>query len=428
MPIPKSGPVSVESEISGDTVFSSVRSQTAAAAALNGKRVAMLLLSFYPEDTRPRRTVEVLLKCGVSVDLVCLAEEGAPKREQRDGLNIYRVPIQHRRAGKLAYLYEYTAFILVSLLLLAFRSWRRRYDAVYVNNMPDVLVASALVPKLLGAKVILDMHDPMPELMTTIFGLDSQSLGVRLLKTLERWSMAFSDLVITVNRACDRIFTTRSCPPEKMLVVMNSPDEEIFPFRPVAQSPAVRDPNKEFIIMYHGSLVERNGLDLAVEALARVRNRVPNAKLRIYGGKSAYLQRVLASVREKSLEPAVEYLGSKTMEEIVIELDRCDVGVIPNQRNAFTEINTPTRIFEYLTMGKPVIAPSTMGIQDYFDENSLLFFEAGNPDDLADKLAQVYAQPRATDSITRRGQAVYAKHTWDTQKTELLSRVAQLLG
>jgi hypothetical protein len=37
--------------------------------------------------------------------------------------------------------------------------------------MPDVLVFSSLVPKLLGAKVVLDLHDPMPELMEAIFNL-----------------------------------------------------------------------------------------------------------------------------------------------------------------------------------------------------------------------------------------------------------------
>lgn len=35
--------------------------------------------------------------------------------------------------------------------------------------MPDLLVLAAIVPKLLGARIILDLHDPMPELMMTIF-------------------------------------------------------------------------------------------------------------------------------------------------------------------------------------------------------------------------------------------------------------------
>ena len=46
--------------------------------------------------------------------------------------------------------------------------------------------SSALLPKLLGARIILDLHDPMPELLVTIFGLGEKSSGVRLLKFLEK--------------------------------------------------------------------------------------------------------------------------------------------------------------------------------------------------------------------------------------------------
>src|SRR5208283_6039192 len=199
---------------------------------VKGKRVAMVTFSSYPADPRPRRAAETLVKEGMTVDLICLGDDKEPKREARDSLNVVRLPISHRRGGKLSYAYNYSAFILISACILAGRSLRRRYDLVYIHNMPDILVVSALVPKVLGAKVILDQHDPMPELMMTIFGLDETSLSVRLLSWLEKWSIARADLVITVNIACKRIFGFRSCPSEKIGVVMNSPDGEIFPFRP----------------------------------------------------------------------------------------------------------------------------------------------------------------------------------------------------
>src|SRR5262249_54419469 len=159
----------------------------------------------------------------------------------------------------------------------------RPYDLVHVHNMPDVLVFSALVPKLLGAKVIIDLHDPMPELMETIFGLRQESRAVWLLKMLEKLSLRYADAVITVNEACKRIFSARSCSADKITVIMNSPDERIFRYHePSEQNPGVRDNSKPFVIMYHGSLVERHGVDLAVSALQTVRKTIPNAELRIY--------------------------------------------------------------------------------------------------------------------------------------------------
>ncbi len=114
-------------------------------------------------------------------------------------------------------------------MIFALRSLGRRYDLVYVHNMPDILVLSSLIPKALGAKVVLDLHDPMPELMMTIFRAPQSNKSVQLLKRLEKWSIARADLAITVNLACKRIFSSRSCPPEKIAVVMNSPDGQIFP-------------------------------------------------------------------------------------------------------------------------------------------------------------------------------------------------------
>ena len=295
--------------------------------------------------------------------------------------------------------------------------------------MPDILVLSSLLPKALGAKVILDQHDPMPELMMTIFNLDKKNRSVRLLSQLEKWSTARADLVLTVNIACKRIFASRSCSPEKIGVVMNSPDGEIFPFRPARLNPCRNQaPTKPFVIMYHGSLVERNGLDLMVDALARVRKDVAAAELRIYGRKTPFLERVMDQARNKDLADRVHYLGPRRQEDLVGEIENCDVGVIPNHRNAFTDINTPTRIFEYLALGKPVIAPATPGILDYFTEDSLLLVEPGNSSDLARQIEYVARNYQDAIRVAERGQQIYLQHTWKQERRTLVELVSGLLS
>lgn len=388
----------------------------------------MVTFSPYPADPRPRRAAEALLKEGMSVDLICLGDEKAPKREVLNGLDILRLPITHRRGGKFAYAYQYFAFILISSMIQALRSLTRGYDLVYVHNMPDILVLSSLIPKALGAKVILDQHDPMPELMMTIFKLDQNSSSVRLLTQLEKWSIACANLVVTVNLACKRLFGSRSCSPEKIGVVMNSPDAEISPFREARSYPSPKqDPTQRFVMMYHGSLVERNGLDLAVDALARVRAAVPTAELRIYGRNTPFLERVIIEARNKGLNDRVHYLGAKSLEELVREIEVCDVGIIPNHRNAFTDINTPTRIFEYLALGKPVIAPRTPGIQDYFGQDSLVFFESGDAEELAQKIRYVFLHRSEAIETAERGQQVYLAHTWCRERQVLVNLVSELL-
>lgn len=396
---------------------------------LRGKRVAVVLFSYYPADPRPRRAAEALVNAGMKVDVICVRDsEQEPRREHTKGIDVLRIWFRSRRGSRLAYVCRYGAFLVASFAILAARSLTRPYDLVHVHNMPDILVFSSLVPKLFGAKVILDLHDPMPELMMTMFNLRRETFIVRLLERLERWSVGMADAVFTVNVACQRLFASRCRRPDKISVIMNSPDDAIFRFRPNAAAAVGPPPDRRpFVIMYHGSLVERNGVNLAIDALAKIRPSIPAAQLRIYGPETPLLGRVMQQVREMGLEEAVVYLGPKRLEEIAGAIEECDVGVIPNHRNTFTEICTPTRIFEYLALGKPVIAPRAAGVEDYFDDSALVFFEPGDAADLARQLKYVYFHRQETSRTVTCGQRVYLAHTWNRERQRFLNAAAQLL-
>ncbi|HEX8680083.1 MAG TPA: glycosyltransferase, partial [Chthoniobacterales bacterium] len=127
---------------------------------LRGRRGAVVLFSHYPADPRPRRAAEALAAEGVTIDVICLrSAKDENARDTFGSINVHRVPLRRHRAGKLSYIGQYSTFLFISFAYLAARSLTRRYDFVHVHNMPDVLVFSALVPKIFGAKVILDLHD-----------------------------------------------------------------------------------------------------------------------------------------------------------------------------------------------------------------------------------------------------------------------------
>jgi glycosyltransferase involved in cell wall biosynthesis len=401
---------------------------TAEQLLLKGKRVVAVVFSGYPSDPRPRRAAEALVKEGAAVEVICLKEtDEEPRHELFNGVRITRVPLKRRRGGKLSYLLQYGWFILLSGLILAVRTGQRRYDLVHVHNMPDILVFSALIPKLAGAKILLDLHDPMPELMMTIFGFQEHSGPVRLLRELEKWSLHFADAVVTANEAFRKLFSARSCSSGKITVIMNSPDEAIFQCRRPASRDISNGSSQPFVIMYHGSLVERHGLDLAVLALRELRKTVPGAELRIYGRKTAYQETVMASAQQIGLGDSVRYFGPKSLEQVAEAIGQCDVGIIPNRRSVFTELNMPTRIFEYLSQGKPVIAPRTPGILDYFGPEELILFELGDTDDLAKKIEYVFMHRTEMVNLVERGQEVYRAHQWSGERRRFASLVAGLM-
>jgi len=395
--------------------------------SLAGKRAAVIVLSDYPGDARVRRASEALAGEGMTVDLICRKRHPTDAvRDQFNGVNILRLPFENPRRGKVAYFLHYLGFLMAAGTILTLRCFTRRYHLVHVHNMPDILVFSALLPRLLGAKVILDLHDPMPELMMTIYELDRDSRAVRLLKFLEKLSVGFASAVITVNKTCHKIFASRSCKFEKVTVVLNTTDEKVFALRP----PQVRlnpSPDQPFVIMYHGALVERHGLALAVEAVRRVREKVPNVELHIYGDKTPYLEKVLATIQEQKLEHFCRYLGPKTLEEIVRAIDACDLGVIPNMRSIFTELNTPTRIFEFLARGKPVVTPAAPGVLEYFGEEHLLLFPLGDAERLAERIAFAVQHPREVQAIVTRGQQVCAEHRWAEERRGMIAMIQRLL-
>ena len=403
------------------------RPSAAIRSGLRGRRAAVLLFSYYPADNRPRRAAEALASEGMDVELVCLRKSrDEAAREVFNGVTIRRLPLRRHRGGPIPYIVQYSTFLVSAFLYLMWRSLRGRFHVVHVHNMPDFLVFSALVPRLMGAKVLLDLHDPMPELMMTIFGLGPDSLSVRLLKQLERWSIRFAHCVLTVNAACKRIFAARSCPPEKIHIVMNSPDEGIFTLRPAIARPAAD--RRRFVMMYHGSILERNGLDVAVDALVAARQQMPAAELRIYGDATPFLEVVLRRVRDQGLEDVVRYFGAKGPKHVAAAIDECDVGIIPNRRSIFTEINTPTRIFEYLSRGKPVITGRAPGVLDYFGEDDLFFFTLGDASDLARVMTHVFRHPEDAEAVIKRGQAIYLTHRWCEEREQLLDRIAHLLN
>jgi glycosyltransferase involved in cell wall biosynthesis len=398
---------------------------------LRGRNAAVLLFSHYPADPRPRRAAEALAAEGVKIDLICLRDDdGEPARETFGSINVTRVRLKRQRGSKLGYVGQYLTFVLASFFYLASRSLTRRYDLVHVHNMPDILVFGAIVPKLLGAKVILDLHDPMPELMQTIFRLPEKSLSVVMLKRLEKLSIRFADLVLTVNLACKKLYSSRSCQSGKIKVVINSPDDQIFRYRS-GSAPEVNGKNgngsNPFVILYHGSLVRRNGFDLAMEALEKVKKTISSVQLRVCGKRTDFFEQVMESARQRGLDGNIDYLGVRDLKGIVEAIEECDLGIIPNHRNIFTEINTPTRIFEYLALAKPVIAPKAKGIQDYFGDNDLIFFELGNSDDLARKIEFAYSHPEEVADTVKRGQEVYLSHTWSRERLSLLNSISELL-
>jgi glycosyltransferase involved in cell wall biosynthesis len=396
---------------------------------IHARRAAVVVFSYYPSDVRVMRGAQAMRRAGFEVDLLCLQKTASePRREQVDGVEVFRIGLNKRRAGKLTYAIQYIVFVFISFLWLSCRRLTRRYDVVHVHNMPDFLVFCAAFAKLLGSRVVLDLHDPTPEVFITVYELAPDHWLVKLLRCTEKFSIWFADLVLTPNIAFRDLFVARSCSSEKIEIVMNSPLEEVFPLTEPQvefESGAKEDP--EFVVMYHGTPVERHGLHVAVDAISQLAIQIPEIRFHIYGEETDYMrEKVIPLIARLGLNDKVQQFGHQPQQVIARAVSECSVGVIPNLRSVFTEINLPTRIFEYLAFGKPVIVPETRGIRDYFGVQNMLFFSAGEAKSLASQIRWIFEHPDQARTIVQKGQEIYRSHLWKFEERRFISRISAL--
>lgn len=371
-------------------------------------KIAVVVFSTYPSDVRVRREAETLQESGAQVEVICYRKKGQKRKETINNVIVHRLKASKKRSGKFRYMCEYISFLIRSFFKLNHIYFKSFHNIIHVHNMPEFLVFSATIQKLLGSRIILDMHDPMPEVYMTKYGISHDHIAIKLLRWLERISIKFAHVVITPNKAFRDRFIERGCPADKIHIVMNSPKEESFLAGLTESRP--RDDGR-FVIMYHGTLVERHGLATALEALALLRERIPNLLFKVFGD-GEYVNEFQRKIAELRLEKVVQYFGFVENSEISKVIPTIDVGIIPNKKSPFTEINLPVRIFEYLCYHKPVIVPRTTGIRDYFDEGSINFFEAGNAESLANAIFNIYQNPAGQQEILEKGQQIYRQYRW----------------
>lgn len=369
----------------------------------------MVVYSYYPlGETRVQREAEALVQAGMTVDVICPRGPGETSRDSHRGVEIYRVPMRIWKSSLLRQLLGYLLFGVLAGLSLTRHHLRSAYRTIQVHNLPDFLVFSALVPKLMGVSIILDLHDLMPEFFEGRFGGRGGAVG-RAIRWQEKMSCRFADHVIVVSDHWRETLRSRGVPYEKSSVVMNVADERIF--RPVE---AGRPSGEAFRLFYHGTVTYRYGLDLAIEAMALLRNDIPIVRLVIIG-KGDLMDELPGLCQEFDVADIVELRNELVMAEDLPEIiARADLGIVPYRNDVFTDGLLPTKLMEYAAMELPCVAARTTAIERYFAGTMVAFFEAGSADSLAEVVRDLYRSPDRIERLKAGADEFNRRHNWST--------------
>ncbi len=389
------------------------------------RKVCMLAYTGYESDNRVRRYAEALAKSGDQVDVVALSSGGNTlKTEIINGVSIYR--IQHRERdeqGKWTYAWRVLRFLLASSVFLTRRHHEVRYDLIHVHNVPDFLVFAAWYPKQTDAKLILDIHDIVPELFASKFG-GARPRYVRLLKRLESLSASFVDHVIVSNDLWYETLTSRSVPKEKASVFLNHVDPAIFYRRPRTRT------DGKVVILFPGTFQWHQGLDIAIRALARLKNRVPGAELHLYGGGGGGNARTeLAELANQlGLAERVKFFGPVALDIIPEVIANADLGVVPKRANSFGNEAYSTKIMEFMSQAVPVVLSRTKIDSMYFDNSVVRFFTSGDDEAMALAMLEVIENRSARESMVAKGLEYVERYSWERKKKDYLHLVTSLIN
>ncbi len=340
-------------------------------------RVLVIRQHYFPLDIRVRREVEALLSDGHEVDVICLARSGERWHERWKGVRVVRLPFDLRHGGSLGYLLKYGVFGLAAGALAAALHLRRRYRFVQVHSLPDPLVFAALVPRLGGARVLLDLHETMPEFFATRFGLSTEAPVVRLVAVAEQASIRFATHVITCTEEMKDAFVARGAPPDKIDIVLNSADESIFD---IERYPPQPRQDGRFVLMVHGSVEERYGIDTTIQALALLADEIPGLELQVYG-RGSYLPELERLAEDLGVSDRVSFQREWVpIDQVVEALARADAGVVAMKRDAFRDLTHCNKMYELVTMRRPAVVSRTRSVETYFGEESFAWFHSNAVD------------------------------------------------
>jgi len=383
------------------------------------KNIVMIAYSNYMTDARIRREAETLASTQEYEVTVLALKKGKRERLYTNGGVIVQELSTSKYQGKILfrYLLSYLKFMLEAFRLCNRLYFKGKVWAFHVHNLPNFLILAAIIPRILGGKLILDIHDSVPETYAAKFGNLSRGLLFRLLCLEEAMCCKLANRIICVNHVQKDVLIRRGLDPSKTSISMNVPDPKIF-----NQQDSDKSGDKGgrgFKLVYHGTLAKRLGIDLTIKAVARLINKIPGLEFYVLGcGDDQEEFKGLA--KALGVDQFVHFAGMTPLEELTRILKGMDLGIMANRKNVATELMLPVKMIELIALGVPVVAPRLKAIEYYFNEEMVSYFEPENVDSLANSILALFRDGTRREKQVQKAKGFLEQYGWEIHQCALL--------
>ena len=349
-------------------------------------------------------------------------------REHSEGVNIVRTWLWPLPNGKtLPRILNYSSFLISSA------------SAGLFLNRPDVVIASS--PQLLvglsgwwlawckNVPFVFEVRDLWPESLSAVGMGGPDSALNRSLSAIANFLYRNSDRIVVVTPAFKRHLVERRTASDKIEVVEHGVETDRF--SPLYADPGLRKAlgaERKFVVSYIGTMGMAHGLETLIEAANLLRDSVPEI-LFLLVGDGAQRQRITSLARSRAL-PNVHFVGPQPREQIPAYICASDACLVMLKPAPLFKTVLPTKLLEFMACARPVI----LGVDGYAREiveeaNAGVFFEPGNPADLASAVMRLAKAPAWRESLGRNGRRyVVSRFSRQPSAAKYLALLQQLVG
>lgn len=388
------------------------------------ENIGMVAYTEYTRDPRVRRYSEALIRHGYHVDCFVLKESTKPVTEIINGVKIHHLnSSQYRGVSNFSYIISYLRFFFLAFKALT-KNISKNYSVIHVHNMPDFLVFTTLINKLFGSKVILDIHDNMPELYKAKFDSKIGVLLYHILLAQERLSCFYADRVVTVHVPhFEYNVKNHNLSPNKTFIIPNFADTNLF--HPLIDTNPVK--NGAFNVIYHGTIAERFGLNLVLKGIKKVHEDFPFLRLHIYG-KGDGVVNLETDIQAMDLENIVVYHGQIELDLIPGKIAESDLGLVTYIQSDATDLMLPLKLMEYMAVGIPALTVINKPIKYYFKTDELAYYESNNLESFTRELLNLIKSPPELSRLQKKTEIVNQRLNWENEQKNYINEIQKLTG
>jgi glycosyltransferase involved in cell wall biosynthesis len=305
-----------------------------------------------------------------------------------------------------------------------------RPDVLVVRDLPLAFLAGFL-GRVFRSAVILDMAENYPAALTAYRKAIYTPFLIRnawLPKQYEKLSLLLSDHVIVVTKEQAQRLHALGVKEGKISIVGNTPEAHPFGSSANAENGSmIQDPTKRLDVLFVGKLDAHRGVELVVRAMPDLLRQFPKLTLTIVGDgrQRAHLQKVALSL---GLGSSVRLPGWIEFGKIWSYIESSAICLIPHLRSEHTDTTLPNKLFDYMSMGKPVIASNCAPLERVIRETDCgLTFRSGDVSDLQRALRTLLSSPEMQLTKGQNGKkAVRENYNWNIDRKSLADTIRRV--